>query len=211
MVQEKYITKRQKGKHLTLWERGKIEAYWNMGLSKTEIALRIGVSRRTIQREIQRGWVSGLLTSDLDSYDTYVAQTEQRKYEEKQKNKEGSLKIGKNHKLMKYLEWSMLQEENSPYVALEKAKKEHISVNICFKTLYNYIHQNLFVTLTEKEMAYQKNKKNSKETRKIHSKKRGTKYRRKSTKYQHARRTRSYRNGYCCRKARKFLLSSCTN
>lgn len=44
MVQEKYITKRQKGKHLTLWERGKIEAYWNMGLSKTEIALRIGVS-----------------------------------------------------------------------------------------------------------------------------------------------------------------------
>lgn len=53
-----------------------------MGLSKTEIALRIGVSRRTIQREIQRGWVSGLLTSELDTYDTYVAQTAQRKYEE---------------------------------------------------------------------------------------------------------------------------------
>ena len=54
MVQKHYITKRQKGKHLTLWERGQIEAYSNMGLSKTEIALRIGVSRRIIQREIQR-------------------------------------------------------------------------------------------------------------------------------------------------------------
>ncbi|WP_226929763.1 helix-turn-helix domain-containing protein [Fusobacterium necrophorum] len=42
------MTKRQKGKHLTLWERGQIEAYSNMGLSKTEIALRIGVSRRTM-------------------------------------------------------------------------------------------------------------------------------------------------------------------
>ncbi|XGU47372.1 helix-turn-helix domain-containing protein [Fusobacterium necrophorum subsp. funduliforme] len=98
MVQKQYIIKRQKGKHLTLSERGKIEAYWNMGLSKTEIALRIGVSRRTIQREIQRGWVSGLLTSELDTYDTYVAQTAQRKYEEKQNSKEGNLKIGKNHK-----------------------------------------------------------------------------------------------------------------
>ncbi|XGU47586.1 helix-turn-helix domain-containing protein [Fusobacterium necrophorum subsp. funduliforme] len=97
MVQKQYIIKRQKGKHLTLSERGKIEAYWNMGLSKTEIALRIGVSRRTIQREIQRGWVSGLLTSELDTYDTYVAQTAQRKYEEKQNSKEGNLKIGKNH------------------------------------------------------------------------------------------------------------------
>ncbi|KDE61585.1 transposase [Fusobacterium necrophorum BL] len=111
MVQKQYITKRQKGKHLTLSERGKIEAYWNMGFSKTEIALRIGVSRRTIQREIQRGWVSGLLTSELDTYDSYVAQTAQRKYEEKQNSKEGSLKIGKNHKLVKYLECSMLQEK----------------------------------------------------------------------------------------------------
>ncbi|XGU47012.1 IS30 family transposase [Fusobacterium necrophorum subsp. funduliforme] len=95
MVQKQYIIKRQKGKHLTLSERGKIEAYWNMGLSKTEIALRIGVSRRTIQREIQRGWVSGLLTSELDTYVFIFTQTAQRKYEEKQNSKEGNLKIGK--------------------------------------------------------------------------------------------------------------------
>lgn len=162
MVQKQYIIKRQKGKHLTLLERGKIEAYWNMGLSKTEIALRIGVSRRTIQREIQRGWVSGLLTSELDTYDTYVAQTAQRKYEEKQNSKEGNLKIGKNHKLMKYLECSMLQEKNSPYVALEKAKKGGFFVNICLKTLYNYIHQNLFVEFREEEMVYKKKRRKSK-------------------------------------------------
>lgn len=100
IVQQQYTTKRQKGKHVTLCERGQIEAYWKRGLSKTEIAFRIGASRRTIQREIQRGWVSGLLTSELATYDTYVAQMAQTKYHQKQKRKQGNLKIGKNHVLI---------------------------------------------------------------------------------------------------------------
>ncbi|KDE64877.1 hypothetical protein FUSO8_07995 [Fusobacterium necrophorum DJ-2] len=58
------------------------------------------------------------------------------------------------------------------------AKKAGFLVNICLKTLYNYIHQNLFVEITEEEMVYKK--------------KRGTKYRRKSRKYQCAQRTWSY-------------------
>ncbi|KDE71898.1 hypothetical protein FUSO8_07010, partial [Fusobacterium necrophorum DJ-2] len=66
------------------------------------------------------------------------------------------------HKLMKYLECSMLQEKNSPYVALEKAKKADFLVNICLKTLYNYIHQNLFVEFTEEEMVYKKKRRKSK-------------------------------------------------
>ncbi|MEX6494381.1 hypothetical protein AB6N31_06040 [Fusobacterium animalis] len=43
------------------------------------------------------------------------------------KSKEGTLKIGKNRKLIEYVENSMLNDRNSPYIALEKAKKENIT------------------------------------------------------------------------------------
>ena len=43
------------------------------------------------------------------------------------KSKEGTLKIGKNRKLIEYVKNSMLNDRNSPYIALEKAKKENIT------------------------------------------------------------------------------------
>ncbi|MCI7223530.1 helix-turn-helix domain-containing protein, partial [Fusobacterium sp.] len=116
MVQQKYTIKREKGKHLTSIERGKIETYFKLGYSKTKIAQLIGISRRTIQREIQRGWVEGLQNSDLSLYNTYSAQKAQRKYNDSQRTKEGNLKIDKNFELINFLENSMLIDKNSPYV-----------------------------------------------------------------------------------------------
>lgn len=167
MAQEKYTIKREKGKHITLIERGKIEAYFKLGYSKSKIAELIGVSRRTIQREIKRGWVEGLQNSDLSIYDTYSAQKAQNKYNDSQRKKEGSLKIDKNLKLINFLESSMLIDKNSPYAALEKAKKKGLNVNISLKTLYNYIHKELFIKFTNKDMCYKKDrrKKSPKEKR----------------------------------------------
>lgn len=167
MIQQKYTIKREKGKHLTLIERGKIEAYSNAGYSKSKIAQLIGVSRRTIQREIQRGWVEGLQNSDLSFYNAYSAQKAQIKYNNSQSKKEGNLKINKNFELINFLENSMLIGKNSPYVALENTKKKGLDVNISLKTLYNYIHKELFIKFTEKDMCYKKNrrKKSIKEKR----------------------------------------------
>lgn len=158
MAQEKYTIKRKKGKHITLIERGKIEAYFKLGYSKSKIAELIGVSRRTIQREIKRGWVEGLQNSDLSTYDTYSAQKAQNKYNDSQRKKEGSLKIDKNLKLINFLESSMLIDKNSPYAALEKAEKKGLNVNISLKTLYNYIHKELFIKFTNKDMCYKKDR-----------------------------------------------------
>ena len=158
MVQQKYTIKREKGKHLTLIERAKIETYLGLGYSKTKIAQLIGVSRRTIQREIKRGWVEGLQKSDLSLYDAYSAQKAQRKYNDSQRKKEGNLKIDKNFELINFLEKSMLIDKNSPYVALENAKKKRLNVNISLKTLYNYIHKELFINFTKKDMCYKKSK-----------------------------------------------------
>lgn len=102
--------------------------------------------------------VRGLLNSDYSTYDAYSAEFAHKKYLESMKSKEGSLKIGKNRKLIEYVENSMLNERNSPYVALEKAKKENIEVNICLKTLYNYIHKQLFINFSEEDMIYKKNR-----------------------------------------------------
>ena len=126
-------------------------------MPKTQIASEIDISIRTLYREINRGMVRGLLNSDY-STDAYSAEFAHKKYLESMKSKEGNLKIGKNRKLIEYVENSMLNERNSPYVALEKAKKENIEVNICLKTLYNYIHKQLFINFSEEDMIYKKNR-----------------------------------------------------
>ena len=54
-MQDKYIAKRKKGKHLTLAERAKIEVYLKENKTEAYIAEKIGVSERTIYREINRG------------------------------------------------------------------------------------------------------------------------------------------------------------
>ena len=158
MVQENYTIKREKGKHLTLVEKGKIEAFLKMGISKTKIADLIGVSRRTIQREIQRGWVTGLQNTDLSTYETYSAQKSHNRYLKLQSKKQGYLKIAKNHKLIAFLEYSMLVKKDSPYAALNNAKKNSLEVNISQRTLYNYIHQELFINFSEKDMCYKRKK-----------------------------------------------------
>ena len=171
MAQQQYTTKRRKGQHLTLIERAKIEAFLKINMPKSQIAYEIGISIRTLYREINRGMVRGLLNSDYSTYDTYSAEFAHKKYLEAMKSKEGTLKIGKNRKLIEYVENSMLNNRNSPYVALEKAKKENIEVNICLKTLYNYIHKQLFINFSEKDMIYKKDRrkqeKNPKRIRKI--------------------------------------------
>lgn len=73
--------------------------------------------------EINRGMVKGLLNSDYSTYDAYSTEFAHRKYLEAIKGKEGTLKITKNRKLIEYVENSMLNDKNSPYVALENAEE----------------------------------------------------------------------------------------
>ena len=127
MVQEQYTTKRRKGQHLKLIERGKIEALLKIGMSKVKIAEELGISVRTLHREIKRDMVE-LLNTDLSTREVYSAEFAQLKYDKAQKGKEGELKIGKNLKLVKYLEDSMKRGKDSPYAALEQAKREGLGV-----------------------------------------------------------------------------------
>lgn len=153
-MQYNYIRKREKGKHLNLIEKGRIEAYLKAGYTKREIAKEIGVSERTIYREVNRGKVKQL-NSDLTYKFIYSADYSNVKYKEKQKKKEGYLKISNNIELSNYIEKLILKEKYSPYAALEIAKEKY-NVNFCLKTLYNYIHKEIFYKLTNKNLPYKK-------------------------------------------------------
>ena len=86
----------------------------------------------------------------------YSPDKAQELYRENRRKKQGNLKITKNIELSKYIEDSIVNKKNSPYVTLENAKKEGQEVNICLRTLYNYIEKELFIELTKKHLPYNK-------------------------------------------------------
>lgn len=154
-----YTTERKKGKHLSLNERGKIEAYLKLGKTKKYISKELGVSERTIYREIKRGKTE-LLNSNLTTRIEYLSDVAHRKYKETQSKKGGYLKIGSNHKLAQFIEDKIIIDKYSPYATLILAKKEFKEdVNFCLKTLYNYIHSDLFLYLNRKHLIYKKKRK----------------------------------------------------
>ncbi len=87
MAHKHYTTKRRKGQHLKLIERGKIEALIKSGMSKVQIAQELELSVRTLHHEIKRGTVT-LLNSDLSTRETYSAELAQSKYDKATDNKE---------------------------------------------------------------------------------------------------------------------------
>lgn len=158
-MQDKYIIKRKKGQHLRLNERWKIWALLKQGKTKKFIAKEIGISERTLYYEIKRGIVKGLKRSDLTEYDEYSPEKADNTYLNNKKNKQGSLKIGNNIEFAMFIESMIINEKNSPYAALEKAKKAGFKLDICLRTLYNYIHNEIFLNLTPNNLPYKKSNK----------------------------------------------------
>jgi len=151
-------TENRKNKYLNERERYAIELYLKEKYTVIEIAKRLGRHRRTIEREIARGTVY-LQNTDLTYRKVYCADVAQRKYIENGKNKGPQLKIGNDHKLVRYIEAKIIKEKYSPDAVLGqiKAKGLQFKTNICTKTLYNYIDRgDVFLKLTNKELPVKK-------------------------------------------------------
>lgn len=144
----------RKYKHLSERERYKIEILLKERLKPIEIAQRMGKGIRTIEREIARGKIR-LLNYDLTYREEYCADAGQRIYEENARNKGPGLKIGKDHKLVKYIENKIIKEKYSPDAVIGKIKESGLEfeTEICTKTLYNYIDRgDVFLNLTNKDL-----------------------------------------------------------
>ena len=154
MSQINDTTKSKKFKHLTLRERYQIEILLKEKHTPFEIARILGKSIRTIEREIKRGKVK-LLNSDLTYREEYCADVGQKIYIENGKNKGPMLKIGKDHKLVRYIEKKIIKDKYSPDAVIGeiKSKGMQFEASICTKTLYNYIDRgDVFLNLTNKDL-----------------------------------------------------------
>lgn len=144
----------RKYKHLSERERYRIEILLKEGLKPIEIAKRMGKGVRTIEREIAKGKVR-LLNHDWTYREAYCADAGQRIYDENSRNKGPGLKIGKDHKLAKYIENKIIKGRFSPDAVIGEIKEKGLGfeTEICTKTLYNYIDRgDVFLTLTNKDL-----------------------------------------------------------
>lgn len=160
MSQKDYTAEKRNNKHLNELERYKIEILLKEKMTLFEIAKRLGRHQRTVEREIQRGTVI-LLNTYLEPQKEYCADSGQRIYERNARNKGPGLKIGKDHKLARHIEERIVKHKYSPDAVIGeiKAKGLEFETRICTKTLYNYIDQEVFANITNKDLPVKRYKK----------------------------------------------------
>lgn len=158
-----------KWQQITEEQRYKIEGFLEAKLTQKQIAETMGVSERTIRREVAMGKVVQR-DSELREKMVYKADYAQMVHDKRGENKGKGLKIGKNHKLVAFLEKKIGDEKFSPDAALAEARKsgEYEEI-ICTKTLYNYIDIGLFLNISNKDLIVKKDgkKRNYKKIRKV--------------------------------------------
>ena len=159
MEQRNCITKHKKYVHLTERDRYKIEGLLEGKKDAVEISIILRRSRSTIYREIKRGTVSRL-QYDFTCKKTYRANVAQADYDKQGREKERSLKIGKDKDLEAYIRVKLIKRF-SPDAIIGRIKAEGLVFEgiITTKTLYNYIEAGFFVGISNKNLWQKRNKK----------------------------------------------------
>lgn len=153
-------TKRKKYVHLTERERYKIEGFFESKMGVDKIAAILGRDRSTIYHEKRRGTVRRLGYNFIEK-EVYRANVGQADYEKQGRNKERSLKIGKDKELEAYIRVKLIKEHFSPDAIIGQIKAEGLEFEgmITTKTLYNYIDAGFFVGISNKNLWQKRNKK----------------------------------------------------
>ena len=153
MEQNNSTTIRKKYGHLSQGKRYKLEALLEEKIDIKQIALALGFSRSTIHREIKRGAIKRLQT-DWTEKTKYRANVAEADYLKKCRNRERSLKIGKDKKLEEHIRMKMTQDHFSPDAIIGEIKVTGAKFKgmICTKTLYNYIDAGIFSGISHKDL-----------------------------------------------------------
>ena len=146
-------TKERKYTHLNEAERYKIEVLLQDKKSIKAIAVILDRNRSTIYREMRRGMVNRL-QYDLSEKKQYRANAAQADYEKQGKNKERSLKIGKDSRLERYIRKKIIKDKYSPDAVIGEIKAKELKFKgmVCTKTLYNYIDAGIFSGISNENL-----------------------------------------------------------
>ncbi len=145
--------KRPKYTHIKESERYKIEVLLIDKRKPEKIASILRRSRSTIYREINRG-TRIRLGYELVEKKEYRADVAQKDYENKGKNKQRGLKIGKDVKFEEHIRQRLLKDKYSPDAIIGEIKIRGLKFEsmICTKTLYNYIDWGVFAGITNESL-----------------------------------------------------------
>lgn len=136
-------------KYFKEWERYQLEALLKAKTPVKEICNILKRSKTCIYREIKNGTVE-MLDSDLKPYTKYCADRGQQVQDEKSHSKGREPKIGNDMDFVKFIESMVLEKKYSPVAILAYINKNHLTfkTKVCFKTIYNYVHNGIFLNIT---------------------------------------------------------------
>ena len=165
---------KQMGKYYTLNERIKIETLLENKFTPMEIADQLGRHYTSVYREIKRGTVT-LIDTHLKPYQKYCADVGQQKMEDASHNKGIDLKIKNDLKTVKAVENYIKVEKYSPYAISRELSTTDGYTPLCESTIYNYIHNGIFLNVTENDMLYKNHKKKQETEKRVKYNKTGMK------------------------------------
>lgn len=143
---------KQGTKYITLTQRRQIEAGLSMGMSKTDIAKRIGMSLRTVYRELERGKCTQKVYSYTDywgerHYKTvtaYSADIAEDKFRLNMTSKGAPLKVGNDYDFISYVESRVLDGITPCALVGEMKRNKPCKTVVSKTTMYRYIRMGLF-------------------------------------------------------------------
>lgn len=147
-------------KTLTWADRLKIAAWQKVGISPVRMAAELGVHYSTIYRELKRGTYEHL-NSDYTTEIRYSPDKAEKRKQDNLRAKGAGLKIGNDRAYAEYIEFKIRVEKYSPAAVLGEIRQKGIIFNttICKQTIYRYIEQGVFLTLTNQDLPVKRNKK----------------------------------------------------
>ena len=152
--------------YITEGQRYQIEILLQQKYTISQIAETLGIRYHTLYHEIKRGTVKQIDTHLREFY-TYKADYAQRVYMESVSHRGRDLKIGSDHKFVRYIENKIRNEKYSPEALLHEMRNEHItfSTTLCTKTIYNYLDMGLFLNVSNNDLMSKKQNRKDKPSR----------------------------------------------
>jgi IS30 family transposase len=164
MGQEQANRAERQGTHFTWEERLRLMDYRKRLKIKSprKLAQLLGKSKRTIQREINRGWET-FIASDLSTYETYSPDITQRKADENLSAKGPDLKLGNDYALVKNISLKMKEENYSPDAVIMYYEKNGwpSQTRISLRTLYRYIEEGLIPGVSSEDLLHKGKRSNT--------------------------------------------------
>lgn len=134
-------------------DRFRIRDMVDLGLTRKEIAERIGCSERTVYYELKRG-KTVLLNTELIAHEEYLPDKAHNTVKENISRRGRLLSIDDcdAHRFIDFIQFYILEKRWSPDACIHYAKKLDLGFNCCTRTLYNYINNRIIPEVTNKHL-----------------------------------------------------------